>query len=244
VTQEFDSGGESLARSDQTEEFGESSIAAGYSEKQVDYFSTSRREIVDLIPPYSQRVLEVGCGDGSTLAFLRDQRLCGETVGIEVFPQAAGLARAHADRIFCLDVERDGLPADLGKFDLILILDVLEHLVDPWVVLEGLVSLHLAPGGTLLASIPNARHFSLVLPLILCGKFEYAERGILDRTHMRFFTRSSALAMMRGAGLDVQQVRSTSLSSRTRSRFLNRATLGLFSEFLSLQYLIVGAQSK
>jgi 2-polyprenyl-3-methyl-5-hydroxy-6-metoxy-1,4-benzoquinol methylase len=213
-----------------------------YNEKEGGYFSSTRSEIVQLLPQYSERVLEIGCGSGQTLHMLKDRKLCAETVGIELFQSAADEARKRVDRVYCLNVERDELPQEVKQFDLILILDVLEHLVDPWAFLSKLVDNHLAPEGKLIASIPNARHFSLVLPL-LGGNFDYVERGILDKTHLRFFTRRSAIKLLQHAGLSVEATSSTSLDFQLNSGKLNTLTLGLFSEFLSLQYLFRASKS-
>lgn len=213
-----------------------------YNEKEGGYFSSTRSEILRLLPEYSGKVLEIGCGSGQTLAMIKEKRLCAETVGIELFQSAADEARKRVDRVYCLNVERDEIPSEVQQFDLILILDVLEHLVDPWAFLSKLVGSHLAPNGKLIASIPNARHFSMVLPL-LAGNFDYVERGILDKTHLRFFTRRSAVKLLNHAGLSVEATQSTSLDFRLNSGKLNALTLGLFSEFLSLQYLFRACKS-
>jgi 2-polyprenyl-3-methyl-5-hydroxy-6-metoxy-1,4-benzoquinol methylase len=207
-----------------------------YEEKITGYFSNIRSEIFDIIPKYSNRVLEIGCGTGHTLESLKEKKLCSETIGIELFASAAEEAKKRVDIVYCVDVEKEGVPVEIGAVDLILLLDVLEHLVDPWSFLTNLVATHLSPRGVVVASIPNARHFSLVLPL-LGGNFDYVERGILDRTHLRFFTRRSAEKLLENAGLEITQTRSTSLGIHLNSGKFNIVTLGLFSEFLSLQYL-------
>jgi SAM-dependent methyltransferase len=96
------------------------------------------------------------------------------------------------------DVETVELPSD--KFDLILALDVLEHLVDPWLVVRRLHSF-MKPGGVLIASIPNVGHYSASVRLFLLGKWNYAGEGLLDRTHLRFFTRQSAIDLLTCSGL-------------------------------------------
>jgi len=208
-----------------------------YEEKNKDYFSSSRAVILDILPqkPF-QRVLEVGCGAGQTLAMLQQKGLCEQTVGIELFQDAAIEAKRVVDKVYCLDVERQDLPNDLGKFQLILILDVLEHLVDPWTFLEKLKNECLDENGFIIISLPNARHFSLVLPLMM-GRFDYEERGILDKTHLRFFTKQSMLNMIDGAGLKIEKIKRTSLDLNLNSGKFNFLTLGLFSDFLTSQYI-------
>ena len=89
-------------------------------------------------------------------------------------------------------------------FDLIVILDILEHLMDPWAMVQRLHSA-LALGGVIIASIPNVGHYSVAFPL-LRGKWEYQPEGLLDRTHLRFFTKRTALDLMNRLGLAVQKV--------------------------------------
>lgn len=209
-----------------------------YSLKEKDYFSAARREVLDLIPAFSKRVLEVGCGSGQTLEMLKANDFCSETVGVELIEAAANEARERVDTVHCLDVEKNELPINFGKFDLILLLDVLEHLVDPWNFLRKIKDHHLADGGKIIVSLPNAQHFSLVLPL-LRGRFSYVERGILDKTHLRFFTRSSAADLLKSALLKIEIIKPTSLDLGLTSGKVNLVTLGVFSGFLASQYIFL-----
>lgn len=208
-----------------------------YETKIDDYFSAARKEILELMPIFSDRVLEIGCGAGQTLELIKNRKLCEKTVGIELFEQAAENARTRVDDVYNLDIEKDELPSELGQFDLILMLDVLEHLVDPWTVLRRIQSIHLKPGGKMIISLPNARHFTCVMPLLLNGDFNYQERGILDKTHLRFFTRKSGTKMLHDAGLSIEKVKCTSLDKSLNSGKLNALTLGIFSEFLTSQFI-------
>lgn len=214
-----------------------------YVQKQRDYFSSARHEILDLLPGFSQRILEIGCGSGQTLEMLKKKHFCAETMGIELFATAADEARTRVDTVYCMDVEKSPLPEQIGKFDLILLLDVLEHLIDPWTFLRRLKEEHLAVGGKIIISLPNARHFSLILPL-LRGRFDYAERGILDKTHLRFFTKDSASKLLKSAYLDIETIKPTSLALHLNSGKLNAITLGLFSGFIASQYIFLARSAK
>lgn len=214
-----------------------------YSSKEEDYFSHARHEILDLTPQFSRRVLDVGCGSGQTLEMLKDRKLCAETIGIELFGASADQARGKADEVYCLDVEKDGLPDKLGRFDLILLLDVLEHLVDPWSFLQRLIRDHLADAGKVIVSLPNARHISLVIPLLF-GRFTYGERGVLDKTHLRFFTKDSAADLLRSASLHIEQVRPVRIELRSIAGKLNLLTAGLLSGFFVGQYLFLASAGK
>jgi 2-polyprenyl-3-methyl-5-hydroxy-6-metoxy-1,4-benzoquinol methylase len=194
------------------------------------------------VPKFSKRVLEVGCGAGQTLEMLKLKNLCSETVGVELFSAAADEARRRVDDVYCLDVEKDRLPSHLGKFDLILLLDVLEHLVDPWGTLNKLKSEYLADNGKIIISLPNAQHFSLVLPLLF-GRFNYVERGVLDKTHLRFFTRKSATDLLTSAGLKIDDSKRTSLNIGLNSGKLNFLTFGIFSNFIASQNIFLASKA-
>jgi 2-polyprenyl-3-methyl-5-hydroxy-6-metoxy-1,4-benzoquinol methylase len=211
---------------------------SGYGDKGVGYFSTARHEILAYAECFSGRVLEVGCGSGQTLEMLKSKGFCSETVGVELFKFAADEAVERVDSVYCMNVEAEGMPAHIGRFNIILLLDVLEHLVDPWAFIDLLRRDFLAVGGKMVVSLPNAQHFSLVLPL-LCGRFTYVERGVLDKTHLRFFTKKSAIQLFVESSMKVDRVIATSLSLALNSGKLNLVTFGFFSSFIASQYVFL-----
>lgn len=211
--------------------------ATGLGEKLVapkpgDYYRNCRREILPMLQHGIESVLDLGCGEGATSAYLREHGYCRWAAGIELSPQAAAQARKRLDLVIAGNIENLELPFDDGSLDLILCLDVLEHLVDPWTVVDRMATL-LRPGGMILASIPNVRHWSVLVPLTLRGSWEYRREGILDSTHLRFFTRESAIALLQRSGLRVDKV-SPLISTRLESRL---ARLGM-EGFTTVQYLI------
>src|SRR5262249_50795120 len=121
--------------------------------------------------------------------------------------------------------------------DTILALDILEHLVDPWTVLEKLTAL-LKPGGRIVASIPNVRHFSVTVPLIFLGDWKYQLEGTLDSTHIRFFTRKTAISFMTSTGLALERWDHTG-AKKGWGAIANKLSLGLLKEFFVFQNLIV-----
>lgn len=209
-----------------------------YTDKSVDYFAHARKEIAPLLPPQCGRVLEIGCGSGATLGWLRRHKGASHTVGVEIFEAAAQSARAHADEVYCLDFERAELPMECSQFDVILCLDVLEHMVNPWQVVDRLVSRHLAPGGTLIVSLPNVRHYSVVLPLLFQGRWDYQDAGLLDRTHLRFFTRDTAIHLLSHVQLEPVHCRGAGFDWPSRKGICNALTGGVFRELLTYQYLL------
>jgi 2-polyprenyl-3-methyl-5-hydroxy-6-metoxy-1,4-benzoquinol methylase len=211
--------------------------AAPYAAKQRDYFQNARREILPLVGRRVERVLEVGCGDGNTLALLKEQGLCDWAAGIEVFPAAAAAARHRLDAVFEGSVEHMTIPLPPESLDLVLCLDVLEHLVDPWAVARRLAAL-LKPGGAVIASIPNVRNFQIVLPLLLRGRWDYTDSGLLDRTHLRFFTLASARKLFDDVGLRVREVGATGIVRFRKRWAVDVLTLSALRSFLVTQYLI------
>ena len=159
-------------------------------------------QMMDLQKP-SLSVLEVGCACGVTLLTVRNANLGAKTYGIEFDEQAAAFAR-HFAVVEALDVETLDRPEWHEKFDYIILGDVIEHLREPQRAMKNLALL-LKPGGCVLVSTPNVMHFS-VFRMMLAGRWKYEEAGILDRTHLRFFTRTDLLALLEAAGLEPQEV--------------------------------------
>jgi len=206
-----------------------------YSGKSAEYFTGTRdAEVAPLLAGPADRALELGCGEGATLAALKRRGLVGWAAGIEIAAAAAAVARTRLDRVVAGNVESlpdAELPRDL---DLILCLDVLEHLVDPWTVLRRLAAT-LRPGGAVIACIPNIRHLGTLAPLLFAGRFDYGESGTLDRGHLRFFTRGSARALFEQAGLAVARIEAPVAG---RSALLDALTLGLARDLCAYRFLI------
>ena len=168
--------------------------------------NTSHALALELVG-HDRRVLDVGCASGYLAKALAEQG-CAVT-GIEIDPETAALARAHIDEVVEADLNVTAI-ADLfpGRdFDAIIFADVLEHLLDPDAVLRSASKL-LATGGAVIISIPNVAHGSLRLAL-LQGHWDYRETGLLDRTHLRFFTRDSVVQMVADAGLHITSLLGT-----------------------------------
>ena len=159
-----------------------------YTEFQDDPASTHSK-IVSLVPP-ATRVLEFGCATGYMSEVLKNRLGC-TVVGIEIDRDAAALAEQHTERVIVGDAEKIDYAAELAgeEFDVVLFADVLEHLKEPADVLRR-VRPFVAENGVVVASIPNIAHASVRLAL-LGGEFRYREWGLLDDTHLRFFTRAS-----------------------------------------------------
>jgi len=154
--------------------------------------------------PFKGRLLEIGPGSGAMTAEF--SKLGYEVTVVESDPRFAEMAGQHTRRVFCQDVEALDW-SQLSSYDMVVLADILEHLRDPQKVLQHCVD-HLAPGGRVVITLPNAAHWSVRLELVL-GRFSYRPRGILDQSHLRFFTQGSAEVMIRSAGLRILERRAT-----------------------------------
>jgi SAM-dependent methyltransferase len=161
--------------------------------------------LLEMITTPPRAVFDLGCFVGGTGRWLKERFPGVKMVGIELLPAAAEKARAIYDQVFTGRFEALDLAPLAGQFDAIVAADVLEHLYHPWQALERLKTL-LAPGGALYVSLPNVRNLRVVEGLAL-GDWPYAGAGILDITHLRFFTRRSALRMLEETGWLVEEVR-------------------------------------
>lgn len=168
-----------------------------------DYFERARYDVAALVPGTSQRILEIGAGFG-TLGRILAQR--GDILldAVELNPAAAPHLDGIYRRFWIGDIQTLSLDDALSDYDCIVFPDVLEHLVDPWAQLAKLCE-RLRPGGYVVASLPNVRNLALLYRLIGQGRWEYEDSGLLDRTHLRFFTRLSITEMLEGAGLTVER---------------------------------------
>ncbi len=168
-----------------------------------DYYGHARTEIESVLPVAIKNILEIGCGSGATMRWLHTKRNIEFCAGIELFPAAGEQAREVFNTVTIGPVD-DILKCPLAhRFDVVMALDVLEHLPDPQSTLKLLVGL-MQPGGVFIASLPNVGHYSVSWPLFFHGKWDYENEGHLDRTHLRFFSKKTALALFAEAGLKTE----------------------------------------
>jgi 2-polyprenyl-3-methyl-5-hydroxy-6-metoxy-1,4-benzoquinol methylase len=212
-----------------------SGAAVQAGDRPTTYYTQARPEVAALVPPACRRILDVGCGVGELGCLLR--RRGHRVTGIELVAEMAEQARGHLDHVEWADVETHGFPFAPASFDAILFADVLEHLVDPWRILREAVDL-LADGGVVVASIPNVQNLD-VLRRLLRGRWDYRERGILDRGHLRFFTLHTIRDLFAQAGLTLEHVGHRYRRSLWRE-MLCLVTAGRARAFFTRQYLVVG----
>jgi SAM-dependent methyltransferase len=173
---------------------------AGLYHEFIDYYAEVRADILPFVPPGAREVLEIGCGRGLTGRLLRERLGCRVT-GVELNPVAAEDARANLDRVLSGDIEAIEIE---GRYDLIVALELFEHLVRQEAFLDRMREL-LNPGGAILLSVPNVGHYSVVRDL-LAGRWDYLPIGLLCFTHYRFFTRATLENWFRRAGFSKVQL--------------------------------------
>ena len=222
----------------------QTSTAAPYAGLVAEHgLSPAHRILLDAVPD-GARVLDVGCATGYLAAQLA-RRGCRVT-GVEADPVAAERARAHCEAVVVGDVEDAVCRSELAArapFDVVLCGDVLEHLRDPWSALRALAALC----GQVVLSVPNVAHWTGRRALAR-GRFPYAEHGLFDRTHLRFFTRATARDLAQSAGLRVVDERFAPAPLPMQARLpalraLERVAVRVRPELFALQVILVGEAS-
>jgi len=195
-----------------------------------------------------RRALDVGCARGHLLEEL--STLGWRCIGVDT--DASDVASCITRGLVALELDiNTEPPATLGSFDLVVLADVLEHLPDPLRVLRSVRSL-LNPGARVVVSVPNVAHVS-VRAQLLFGRFRYTERGILDRTHLRFFTRRTVMELLTASGFSVSQTTTSAVPLEFVWPVLARSRLGriilalndrlpaLWSGGFAYQFLVVAS---
>jgi len=177
--------------------------AAAAIHSRANYYGYERPEVCALGPATARNVIDFGCGGGGLGRALKADRPGVAVRGIEPVAEQAARARTVLDDVHVGGAE-DPLPASWPPPDCIIFADVLEHLVDPWAAVKRAREL-LVPGGTLVVSIPNVLHHSVVGDLV-AGRFDYRDAGVLDRTHLRFFTAATARELLEQGGFRVEKI--------------------------------------
>lgn len=201
--------------------------------------------MVDLIPSGARSLLDIGCGEGGFLEEVRSRMPHMQLEGIEPDEAAASLAVRRGLTVSCGTYPE--VTPNRKRFDVVCVNDVLEHMVDPWSALESLLQL-ISPTGRLVVSVPNIRNIGTLASVAVRGEWNYVEAGVLDRTHLRFFTRQSITRDLRAAGFEVVHVRGSwplrTLKMRLLRLFALPLGLGFFRESRFRQWHIVATPAQ
>lgn len=207
------------------------------------YSSCIRYEIINLIDKDKNapiNVLEIGCACGATLLKIKDNFRNAKLYGIELNENSANIAKNFA-QVEVLNIEASNLFFNEKMFDYIIFADVLEHLSDPWEALQN-IKKYLKDDGYILASIPNVMHHSIIRDLIN-GNWTYKDSGLLDRTHLRFFTLKEIIKMFKASGYTKLEfnTNNTGLSEADEvfiDKLCKMSNENLKFQFSTFQYLI------
>jgi 2-polyprenyl-3-methyl-5-hydroxy-6-metoxy-1,4-benzoquinol methylase len=200
------------------------------------YPALARTELASFLPKDAKTFLDVGCGRGGFAPTIRSVAPKAFITGIEVLPEQAAEAIDVMDEVIVGEI-----PAALDQFggrsfDCIILNDILEHLVDPWATLTRFKELS-HPGTMIISSIPNVQFLQVTLNLLLRGRWDYADAGILDRTHLRFFTRKSIEEMFVQCDFRVESIQG--INSQFGRRWLARSLMRLMRDGRWLQFAVV-----
>jgi 2-polyprenyl-3-methyl-5-hydroxy-6-metoxy-1,4-benzoquinol methylase len=211
-------------------------------------YTTPRPDVFAMVPPSAMAILDVGCSNGALGASLRAARDGRKVFGVEIDAVFAEEARSCLDHVACTDVNHFDWSAFMPgqSFDCIIFADVLEHLIAPDAHLQA-AGRRLTDGGCIVVSLPNIRHLSSLRSIFLQGTFPRRDRGIFDRTHLRWFTLRDARKMIEFAGMRVEAnsyaLRWGDIGGGRVNRVINRLLpqlqrLSIVREFLTYQFCL------
>ncbi len=205
------------------------------------YYDAPNLDLLAFMPPGATCVADVGCGAGALGELYKRRNPGCRYIGIEHNPAWAALAAKRLDTVYTGDAAAfTAAHPVLGpaSIDCLVYGDILEHLADPWAVLRAQAA-WLKEDGVVVASIPNAQHWTVIMALML-GRWDYAADGILDRTHLRFFTLATLAELFSQANLEIKDVRMRELPDEEHTRFTTAMApallaLNLDTELFNLQ---------
>jgi len=206
-----------------------------YLDKDIQYFSLEREIFKSEITNNNLNILDVGCGTGSLGSFFISNQNC--TVhGFEINSNIIDLARENLTSVVEGNIEIDPIPFENRSFDYIILGDVLEHLINPIQTLQKLKK-YLRKDGVLLVTTPNIKHWSVTYNLIFKDNWEYKEWGILDYSHLRFFTKKSLMDLLRKNQINNIKIERI-IQNPSKSYIINKLTFSFFEGFLASHLLL------
>jgi 2-polyprenyl-3-methyl-5-hydroxy-6-metoxy-1,4-benzoquinol methylase len=201
------------------------------------YYSRIRHDIAEFIDQGNHKILEIGCGTGETLKYLKKQKKCNYAVGIDIHKPSIQQAKKYLDQAIHANIETLNLNLKKKSFDYIILADVLEHLVNPEKTIAKLKP-YLTKNGCFIISVPNIRNIQILKNLIFKDEWQYQDKGILDRTHLRFFTKKSILQLLESQKLKITKIKTLSPELNKFQKLLNFLLFNQLKPFYTIQYLM------
>jgi 2-polyprenyl-3-methyl-5-hydroxy-6-metoxy-1,4-benzoquinol methylase len=219
------------------ETFGNDSI-----DEKINYYDQLRPEMLRLVPTDAKKILDVGCAHGVFSENIKN-RQSAEVWGVEINKEASEEASKRLNRVINKDLESalEDLPDN--SFDCIVFNDVLEHMVDPYSALNKIKS-KLTPNGVVVASLPNVRFFEVLFFLLFFKRWDYQECGVLDRTHLRFFTYKNIKELFESNGYDICEFKGINPTKSILYNVVNILTLGFMWDSRYIQFACVAQKKK
>jgi 2-polyprenyl-3-methyl-5-hydroxy-6-metoxy-1,4-benzoquinol methylase len=209
--------------------------------KAGGYYASNRDEIFPFIPGSVKKTLEFGCGQGDFSSLLKE-RFQAQAWAVEIHKPSAEIAAAKLDRVICRDADEAMQELPNNYFDGIFFLDLLEHLVNPYELLSKCRE-KLSPDGVIIASIPNIRYYRAFTQYVFGGKWEYQNHGIMDITHLRFFTYKSIKSMFENLGYTILTLQGIHLTSSKTFFWLNLLSLNRLWDVRFKHFIVVARKN-
>ncbi|NJK70713.1 MAG: class I SAM-dependent methyltransferase [Thermales bacterium] len=206
-----------------------------YDKKPSFYYTATRIELLPFINDSAKSLLDVGCSTGVFGKLAKEKTSIQKVTGIELNKEEAKTAKTNLDTVYTGTFEDNAKKLKKGGYDIISFNDVLEHLIDPYDMLHR-AKPFLSKNGYILASIPNVRYIKNLLKYNFKKDWQYEDLGILDRTHLRFFTKKSMIRMFQECGYEVNRIEGINSIGRTKRMLLSIITFGLISDTYHMQY--------
>lgn len=171
--------------------------------QKIDSYKDNLNELVIKQVDFGKKILDIGCCQGTLGKYLKKHKKA-TVFGIDISDKAIKKAKKNLDKAYVLNVETDIFPFAKKSFDIIICADILEHLYNPTSVLKKL-KLYLKSDGIFVLSVPNIANIEARWNL-LRGKFDYQKSGIMDDSHLRFFTKKTACQLVNKAGIKIVKI--------------------------------------
>jgi len=205
--------------------------------KGAEYSDSAKTGLVEMLPCIQGSILEIGCGSGATLRYLKSKG-ASFVAGVDINNEAIAIAvQRGLDFALAANIEKDEMPFKEKEFDCIIIADALEHLFNPWGTLKKVVA-YLKDDGFMLLSIPNVKYYKIIASLVLHDEWTYRDEGILDNTHLRFFTLKEIKKLVDFAELKIVDIKFT-VDAGQKFKIINALFFNKLYHFSVVQYYVM-----
>ena len=207
------------------------------TDKSEGYYDSIRADMLKYIPHDVKKTLEFGCGSGGFSGLVKD-KFGAEVWAVEIDGRSAKAASEKLDKVINCDAQEAIAKLPDNCFDCIIFFDVLEHLVDPYSLLYD-IKTKLTKEGVIVASIPNIRYYRSFVKLVIHGDWDYKDHGILDKTHLRFFTYKSIVKLFNELAFEILEIEGIHPTSSRTFKFLNASLLNSIGDIRYKHFAVV-----